>query len=129
MKTPPVQDGSLVCPYCNKEAAWVSNEVVYGRRYGKSYMCYYCRDCDAYVGCHQNSRTPLGTMANKELRKKRMEVHAVLDPIWKSGKRSRKKVYRMLRDAFGEEVHVGEADLERCDEIIKTIKLLPDYAH
>ena len=57
----------MICPYCQKEAPWISNEEVYGKRYGKSYMCYYCKDCDAYVGCHDNTKRALGTMANQEL--------------------------------------------------------------
>ncbi len=37
------------CPKCGKEARWVSNEEVYGRRYGKSYMCYWCPDCECHT--------------------------------------------------------------------------------
>jgi hypothetical protein len=114
----------MICPYCEKEAIWTSNEVVYGRRYGKSFMCYYCKECDAYVGCHQNSKNPLGTMANKALRVKRMEAHAVIDPLWKSGKYSRRQVYDRLSDAFGFRVHVGASDEKLCEEIIKTAKVI-----
>ena len=112
------------CPYCNKEAEWTSNDVVYGRRYGKSFMCYYCADCDTYVGCHNNTRTPLGTMANKALRQKRIETHAVLDALWKDGAHTRGSVYKKLSDVFGFQVHVGSADEKLCEEIIKTVPLL-----
>lgn len=114
----------MICPYCKNEARWCDNIEVYGRRYGNSYMCYWCKDCDAYVGCHNNTEKPLGTMANKELRQKRMEVHALIDPLWKTKKYPRWKVYKMLSDAFGEEIHVGESDLEKCEEIIKTARLI-----
>ena len=50
----------MICPYCNKEAKWCENKVIYGKNYGKSYMCYYCKDCDAYVGCHNNTKFPNG---------------------------------------------------------------------
>jgi len=113
----------MKCPYCGKEAKWCANSEVYGRTYGKSYMCYWCKDCDAYVGCHNNTKIPLGTMANKELRKKRMEVHDIIDPLWKSGKYSRKKIYSDLSDAFGKTVHIAEADIKMCEIIIKTAKL------
>ena len=69
------------CPYCNNPAEWVSNAEVYGRPYGKSWMMYLCRPCDARVGCHQNSQTPLGTMANKELRGWRIKAHDAIDPM------------------------------------------------
>ena len=109
----------MICPYCGKEAKWVDNKEVYGKRYGQSYMCYWCKDCDAYVGCHQNGRTPLGTMANKELRVWRMKAHRKIDPIWKSGKFSRSEVYKKLADHFGKEVHIGESDIEMCKKIIE----------
>ena len=114
----------MKCPYCGKEAKWCDNAEVYGKRYGKSYMCYWCEDCDAYVGCHNNTHKPLGTMANKELREWRMRTHAAVDPLWRSGKMARKEVYRKLRKLFGEEVHIGEADIQRCKDILRVIKEL-----
>lgn len=109
----------MKCPYCKKEALWTSNDVVYGRKYGKSFMCYYCRDCDAYVGCHQNSKRPLGTMANKELRQYRIKAHAVFDPLWREKVMSRKSAYRFLERYFGKFIHIGESDIETCKQIIK----------
>lgn len=114
----------MKCPYCGKEAEWVDNSVIYGRRYGKSYMMWICRPCDARVGCHQNTKKPLGTLANKELREARMKAHAVVDPLWKSHRFSRGHVYQMLFDAFGAPVHIGESDLQRCAEIIETVPKL-----
>lgn len=108
----------MKCPYCKNEAQWVDNSVVYGRRYGKSYMCYYCKPCDAYVGCHNNTTRPLGTMANKELRDWRMKVHAHIDPVWKYGKKSRGAVYAILKENFGRQIHVGESDIETCKQIL-----------
>jgi len=114
----------MKCPYCGNEAKWCSNEEVYGRRYGKSYMCYYCRPCDAMVGCHNNTREPLGKMANKPLRQARRAAHAVIDPLWKSGKYKRSTVYKRLSEAFGYQVHVGESDEKTCLEIIKSVPIL-----
>lgn len=112
----------MICPYCKKEAEWVSNEKVYGKRYGKSYMCWWCKSCDAYVGCHQNTTKPLGTMANKELREWRIKTHAVIDPLWKGGEMKRYEVYQMLKDKFGKEVHIGETDIKTCKEIINNYR-------
>lgn len=114
----------MKCPYCQKEAKYGPNEEYYGRRYGRSYMCYYCKDCDAYVGTHNNTTNPLGTMANKELRELRMKCHAMIDPLWRAGKISRGRIYQKLSDAFGKEIHIGESDIETCLELIKTIPLL-----
>ena len=127
---------SVTCPYCNKEAVWTENKAIYGRNYGRSFMCYYCQPCGAYVGCHNNTRKPLGTMANKELREWRKKAHAVIDPIWKydvtrysgtstqkrqgkSQKIRRARVYAELKNHFGRNVHVGESDVETCKKIIQ----------
>ena len=104
------------CPYCNKKAKWGENKEIYGRNYGKSYMCYYCKDCNAYVGCHNNTRKPLGTMANAELRKWRMLAHAHFDPVWKGGQVSRKEAYKLIGN-----IHIGESSIEQCKEIIKKV--------
>src|SRR3990167_2209861 len=107
----------MICPYCKENAQWVSNEQIYGKRYGKSYMCYFCKPCDAYVGCHQNSKRTLGTMANAELRDWRKKAHSAIDPLWKSGGITRQEVYKKLSDFFGKETHVAESDVEKCKEI------------
>ena len=103
----------IICPYCQKEANWCENKVIYGKNYGKSFMCYYCDNCDAYVGCHQNTKTPLGTMANKELRSLRIKVHAKIDPLWKSGKMTRKEVYKMI-----DNIHIGESTIKQCKDLL-----------
>lgn len=112
-------ENKVICPYCNKEATYAPNEEWYGKRYGKSYMAYFCRPCDAYVGTHNNTTQPLGTMANKELRNARMKAHAVIDPLWRSGKMKRGQLYAKLNRHFGKHVHIGESDLKLCDEIIQ----------
>jgi hypothetical protein len=108
----------MICPYCKKPAQWVNNKEKYGRQMGQSYMCYWCEKCDAYVGCHNNTRKPLGTMANKELRQWRMKAHAHIDPLWKSGQMKRGAMYAKLQKTFGFEVHIGESDIELCQKIL-----------
>lgn len=84
-------------------------------------MCYYCRECDAYVGCHKNSRRALGTMADKPLRNLRVKVHRTLDPLWRSRKYSRQTVYDKLHEFFGFSVHVGASDDDMCYEILEAL--------
>lgn len=116
---------SVVCPYCNNPARFVDNAEIYGKRYGTSYMAYWCKPCDARVGVHENDPArPLGTMANAELRQWRQKAHAAIDPIWKDGWMRRKKVYQCLSDAFGYEVHIGESDSAQCQVIIDTAERL-----
>lgn len=124
--TPTNQQGEqkIICPKCNKKAPWVENKEKYGRNYGRSYMCYYCKPCGTYVGCHNNTRKPLGTMADAELMGWRMKAHAAIDPLWKNGKMTRKEVYGMLKEKLGKEIHVGESDIETCKSIIEIVKFL-----
>lgn len=116
----------MKCNHCDKEAQWVENKKVYGKNYGKSYMIWWCEDCDAYVGCHKNTVIPLGKyLVKAPVRKARQKVHAVIDPLWKSGKYTRKKVYQMLNDAFGYQIHIGNTkSIKECEDIIKTTKLI-----
>ena len=112
----------MICPYCKKLAPWVENKAIYGKNYGKSFMCYYCKDCDAYVGCHQNTRKPLGTMANRETREWRKKAHAIFDPLWKTGRVSRGRAYGILRNKFKREIHIGESDVKTCQAIIEYLE-------
>lgn len=111
----------MKCPYCKKEAEWTSNDVVYGKRYGKSFMCYWCKNCDAYVGCHNNTREPLGIMANKELRQLRIKCHELFDELWKNGEMTRHQAYRYLEEKTGVR-HIGSTNKEECLAIITKIK-------
>lgn len=114
----------LDCPFCGEPAEWVQNKEIYGKNYGESYMCWLCRPCDAYVGCHQNTRRPLGTIANKETREWRKKAHAEIDPHWRDDFCNRDEVYIALSRELGREVHVGESNIEQCKEIIEASKKL-----
>jgi hypothetical protein len=107
------------CPYCGKEARWCENKEIYGKNYGKSYMCYLCKDCNAHVGCHNNTKEPLGTMANAELREWRKKAHAYIDPLWKKQGWRRGTVYRYLKHRFEREIHIGQSDIETCKKILE----------
>lgn len=108
----------VLCPVDGKPAPWVENKEKYGRNYGKSYMAYYCKEHDTYVGCHNNTRQPLGTMADDELRKLRMAVHAKIDPLWRSGQYKRKHIYKWLSKKLGYQYHTGESTKETCREVL-----------
>ena len=114
---------NIKCPYCNEKAEWVNNKVIYGQQYGKSYMIWYCKSCNAYVGCHQNTKVPLGSMANAKLREWRIKAHKQIDPFWKNGDLTRAEVYGFLKDHFGQEIHIGESSIEICKRICAIEKI------
>ena len=116
----------MKCNYCGKEAEWVENKEIYGRNYGKSYMAWLCRDCDAYVGCHKNTKKSLGSLANKELREWRKEAKGKFIGIMMGGKWSNKylkdKAYRWLRYELNLSTcdsHFGMFDIEMCKKAIE----------
>lgn len=118
------KDQAVTCPYCGKPAVWTTNAAIYGRPYGKSHMIWWCKADEAYVGCHNNSRKPLGTMANKALRKLRVVAHDEFDPIWQGGRMTRGQAYILLKKSLGlsYQVHIGAADENLCRRIIEFSK-------
>jgi hypothetical protein len=75
-----------ICPYCGQQSTLVNGKAVYPHRRDLSDKQFWlCRPCAAFVGCYPRSTTPMGSIANAELRKERSKVHTVFDPIWKSG--------------------------------------------
>lgn len=113
----------VTCPSCKNLAPWVENKEKYGRNYGKSYMCYFCKPCGTYVGCHNNTRNPLGTMADKKTMEARKEAHSAFDPLWKEGYMSRGRAYAILNELMGRITHIGESDYDTCKLITKHILL------
>ena len=115
------QGQDVYCPYCGKKAEYVDTIEIYGKSYG---MAYLCRPCDAYVGVHDGTDTPLGRLANRELRRWRNRAHAAFDPLWQQGpcRRRRNDAYAWLAGKMGltkEETHIAMFDVEQCKQVIQ----------
>jgi zinc-finger-containing domain len=69
-----------------------------------------CDACGNYVGCHGNSRehAPLGAIPTPELRNARGHVHAILDPLWQSGRFRRADLYARLTEQLGWHYHTAQ---------------------
>ena len=70
-----------------------------------------CDICKNYVGCHHKTKTPtkpLGCIATPEILDARKKIHALLDPIWKSGKIKRGQAYAYVSNRLGYNYHNGE---------------------
>lgn len=122
----------ITCPYCHHPAQLVGGDAVYPHLpYLSSKKFYYCATDRAWVGCHEGTEKPFGTLANAELRMARMAAHAALDPIWQSGKVRRVAAYQWLALKLGINVHdchVGQFDLETCRRVIEICREC-DYDH
>lgn len=78
--------------------------------------------CGNYVGCHhktKNRTRPLGCIPTPELRRVRMHIHSVIDPLWKTTA-ERKSLYAQLSEVLGREFHV--AALRSVAEAIKILE-------
>lgn len=113
----------VICDYCNRPAEYVDSAIVYhGRSYG---MIYYCRPCNAYVGVHKGTHTPLGRLANANLRFWKKNAHAEFDPLWKKRRMSRAQAYEWLSAKMGlplEATHIGMFDVDQCKQVVNIIK-------
>ena len=107
-----------VCPYCGELSEYVDSAEVYGHSYG---MLYLCRPCNAYVGVHRGTSTPLGTLANEELRRWRNKAHLAFDPLWKQRGMRRKEAYAFLAGKLGIDrgaCHIAMFDVAQCRQTV-----------
>lgn len=119
---------SIICPYCGKGAVKVDGTIIYPHRrdlYEKNF--WFCRECDAWVGCHPRTSIPLGRLANAELRVLKMAVHSCFDVLWKGGFISRHDAYAWLSKVMNKprhETHIGMFNDEECRAAIQHVREL-----
>lgn len=70
---------NITCPACGSRAYLRPASVVYGDKApdpdAKYYVCGRYPACDCYVAAHRKTMLPMGTLADKALRKKRHDAH------------------------------------------------------
>jgi len=110
------------CPYCGERSELVDGTVIYPHRPDLGSKNFYrCAPCNAYVGCHPGTITPLGRLANAELRKAKMNAHAAFDPLWRQGYMCRRQAYEWLAQELGidsEDCHIGMFDVATCKQVV-----------
>lgn len=111
------------CDYCGNASELITGEQLYPHRRDLFTKVFWrCDDCDAHVGCHPETVKPLGRLANEQLRKLKMQAHAKFDPLWRSGKWTRKGAYGWLSDQLEiprRLTHIGMFDEEMCERVIE----------
>lgn len=119
----------LLCPYCGNTSKLVTGKEVYPHRHDLHDKYFYtCAPCKAWVGCHPGTTTPLGRLANAELRRAKSKAHAAFDPLWKTAiKRGRKKKearssgYAWLSEQLNihpDDCHIGMFDVDMCSRVV-----------
>ena len=116
-------DKPTIWRYCGSPVVYTSNAEIDGREYGEG-KCYLCRTCRAFVGVHPGTDTPLGTLANEELRRYRQAAHYWFDQIWRKPLRitTRYKAYGWLAEQLKlprESTHIGMFEKEECEKTIR----------
>ena len=115
---------TIRCPYCGSTAILKDASYVYGHHSsgGKVYVCSHYPACDSYVGVHQGTSLPKGSLANRTLRRKRIQAHQIFDQLWRKGIFSREEAYRWIGDKFclqTRQAHIGNFSDYMCDQLIQ----------
>lgn len=122
---------TITCPYCKAPGRLASAASVYrGGLASKSvWVCSNFPTCDAFVGAHEATGKPLGSLANKALRGLRKACHAKLDPLWRSGEFIRKDLYGLAATFFGKrEFHVAALRDAECDDFLQRFDTFAEFA-
>ncbi len=111
------------CPYCGSPVIFRSAEGIY-REDGNGTMLYVCGsypECDAYVRVHAGTRIPVGSLADRNLRRLRRRAHDVFDQLYLSGYMGKQDAYQWLAgliDAPLSEAHIGHLGEYYCGQVI-----------
>ena len=114
---------NIVKCHCGAHAYLRPAAVVHGDGAKAEYLfvCSKYPACDSYVGVHQKTREPMGTLAGKELRGKRIEAHKVFNRLWESGLMEKWQAYKWMGAKFGlnrQQAHIAKFSEYMCDELI-----------
>ena len=121
----------ITCPYCGAPAVLRDASFVYGEKalVEKLYVCSRYPECDSYVGVFRNSDIPKGSLADSELRNKRIRAHRAFDEIWKSGIMTRGQTYQWMQYKFSlskQQAHIGYFSDYMCEELMKACQEVLD---
>lgn len=84
-----------VCPICGGHVSYLASN-----KYESGFM-YSCDNCHAQVGTYKrNKDVAMGILADSQTRKKRIEVHNLLDRFWR-GQKTRTLLYQKLAAELG----------------------------
>ena len=115
---------TVYCPYCKAKATLHPASYVFGEAAKPDSFLYVCDRypaCDSYVGAHRSSKLPMGTLADGDLRHKRIQAHKALGWLWNSGLMTKTQAYKWLQAKLGlssEQAHIAKFSHYMCDSLI-----------
>lgn len=87
-----------------------------------------CDGCGNHVGTHHktsNPTKPLGNIPSPALKRARIHIHNLIDPVWKAKAISRRAIYEHLSDVVGREYHTAE--IKTVDEARHVYRAALDF--
>ena len=115
----------IKCPYCHAHASLRPASLVYGatpQARGKYlYVCDRWPVCNAYVSAHERTLLPMGTLANGDLRHKRILAHRALKKLQQDCQMEKWEVYIWLQAKLGldaRQTHIGQFSEYMCEQVI-----------
>ncbi len=111
---------------CDVNARITNGTEVYPHRKDLAHLPFWiCDTCRNHVGCHHKTNkptTPLGIIPTPEVKNARRHIHALMDPLWQSGKIKRVKLYALLSKWLGNTYHTGEIrSVEEAREVYRQL--------
>ena len=113
---------NLICADCGKPMIF-RNTLNTVHKSGEAKSWYQCKDfpsCRGALGAHPDG-TPLGTPANTETRRWRIEAHSYFDALIEVYRIPKKKAYKWLAlemNMTKEECHIANFGIEQCKNVI-----------
>ena len=118
----------IYCAVCrsDQECSEATGKEIYPHRPDLARLEFYqCNGCGNYVGCHKDTGKPLGIIVSGEVKKARIHIHELMDPVWKSGRIKRSELYRRVTDALGYRFHTAEIKtLNEARHIYRAIRTI-----
>lgn len=119
---------TIYCCECKKDvcARLTNGREVYPHREDLFDLPFWmCDTCMNFVGCHHktaNRTAPLGCIPNPEVRAARKHLHALIDPIWKSGKMTRRRIYESISCDVGWSYHTAKLrSIEEARDVYRSV--------
>lgn len=116
---------TVKCPYCRSLAVKRPASFIYEEKNWDQdayiYVCSRYPFCNAYVAAHKKTGLPMGTLANGELRHKRILAHRVFNRLWQEGYMEKQSAYRWLQVQLSlpeSMTHIAMFSEYLCDRVI-----------
>jgi ssDNA-binding Zn-finger/Zn-ribbon topoisomerase 1 len=124
---------NLRCPYCGGSVVLRSADGIYKDNSSGTmlFVCSHYPACDAYVRVKPGTTTPVGSLADGNLRALRLEAHRHFDLLHQTGLMTREEAYLWLAATLQSplsKAHIGFLGEYYCRQVIaESEKLLANH--